>query len=103
MTGANLLAELARLRVRVCRGRNGEPILDGIMSDEIVDTARASRWLFEWGLQGAGSGHRWYACDKCGELQLLARERSCGMTPKCGGRMRPIPSPAFWLTEPVAA
>jgi hypothetical protein len=95
MTPAELLVELGRLGVVVEEGDDGRPVLDGKLSDELLAAARGSRWLFVWGLHGATSGHRWFACDTCGEVQLLNRERGCGMTYRCTGRMAPVAGPAF--------
>lgn len=75
MTPADLLAELARLAVVVEASDDGRPMLDGVFAEELMTAARAHRWLFTWGLRGARSGHSWFVCDACSELQLLSRER----------------------------
>ena len=95
MTPAQLLAELARLRVDVLTGADGRPRLDGILTDELIDAARRHRWLFTWGLWGAVSGHSWFVCGVCSEVQLLSHERACGMKPGCKGRMHRAPAPVF--------
>ena len=95
MKPVEFLAELGRLGVLVEKGADARPVLDGQLTDELVDAARGARWLFVWGLHGAASGHRWYACNACGEVQLLSHERGCGMTFGCPGRMAPTVGPTF--------
>ena len=99
MTPADLLAELDRLTVIVEAGDDGQLVLEGMLTDELIAAARAYRWLFIWGLWGARSGHSWFVCDVCCELQLLFRERACGMKPGCKGRMHRAPVPAFMPSE----
>jgi len=99
MTPARLLAVLARLAVIVESGDDGQLVLDGMLTDELIAAARGHRWLFAWGLWGACSGHSWFVCDACCELQLLSRERACGMKPGCKGRMHRAPAPAFMPSE----
>ena len=99
MTPADLLTELARLQVTVLTSPDGRPRLDGILTDDLVRAARSHRWLFTWGLWGAHSGHSWFVCDACSELQLLSRERACGMKPGCKGQMHRSPAPAFMPSE----
>ncbi len=99
MTPADLLAELSRLAVVVEADDDGRPLLDGVLTDELVDTARSLRWLFTWGLRGAQSGHSWFICDTCSEVQLLSHERACGMKPGCKGRMRRSPTLVFAPAE----
>jgi hypothetical protein len=99
MKPAELLAELGRLAVVIDADSNGRPVLDGMLTDDLVRAARVHRWLFTWGLWGAHSGHSWFVCDACSEVQLLSHERSCGMKPGCKGRMRRSPAPAFMPSE----
>jgi hypothetical protein len=99
MTPAELLAELARLRVDVITGPDGRPRLDGVLSDELVNAARRYRWLFAWGLWGSQSGHVWFVCDVCSEVQLLSHERTCGLKPGCKGRMHVATGPVFAPSE----
>jgi hypothetical protein len=99
MKPAELLAELGRLAVVIDADSNGRPVLDGMLSDELIAAARVHRWLFTWGLWGALSGHFWFVCDACSEVQLLSHERSCGMKPGCKGRMHRAPAPAFMPSE----
>lgn len=97
MTHAELLTALGRAGVTVSRAPDGRPVLDGILSERTIQQARHHRWLFTWGLEGVRTGHRWHACDECGEIQLLDRERRCRMTPRCGGTMRTVAAPEFRL------
>jgi hypothetical protein len=80
--------------VVVDEGDDGRPVLDGL-TDGLIDAARGVRWLFVWGLEGAKTGHRWCICGACGQPQLLRRDRLCGMTPGCTGRMAPAAGPTF--------
>ncbi len=109
MSPAELMTEMARLRVVVTAGADGRPVLDGIFPDDLLGPARTYRWLFVWGLEGAAgfrdatSGrwvtHTWHTCDTCRQLQLVVstrREpRRCSLTPGCSGRMRPASTPTF--------
>jgi hypothetical protein len=103
MTPADLLAELARLAVVVEASDDGRPMLDGVFAEELMTAARAHRWLFTWGLRGARSGHSWFVCDACSELQLLSRERGCGLKPGCKGRMHRAPAPAFIPSDVIGS
>jgi hypothetical protein len=99
VTPAELLAELGRRGATVVTSPDGGPRLDGVLTDELVEAARSHRWLFTWGLWGAQSGHVWFVCDVCAEVQLLSRGRGCGLRPGCKGRMHPTPAPAFQPSE----
>ncbi len=96
MTPAELLAEVARRGVRVIEWE-GRTTLDypaGAVDEEFMATCRARKWVFVWGMEGARTGHRWHACDRCGEVQLQhhrSQPLRCTMTPACAGRMRPTP------------
>ena len=51
-------------------------------------------WLFDWAAEGVKTGHRWFVCDICDELQLLpfgATGRPCHLTAECRGTMRRSP------------
>jgi hypothetical protein len=95
MTLAEVPLGLSRPAVVVDEGDDGGPVLDGKLTDAFIDADRGVRCLFEWGLEGAKTGHRWFTCDACGQLQLLRRDRFCGMTPGCAGRMAPEAGPTF--------
>ena len=103
MTPAELLTELTRLQVTVLTSPDGRPRLDGILTDDLVRAARSHRWLFTWGLWGAHSGHSWFVCDTCSEVQLLSHDRGCGLKPGCKGRMHRSPAPAFIPSEVTAS
>ena len=60
--------------------------------------AEAEPWIellrinLEYAVRGAGTGHVWGACDKCGAAQLvpkkdMSKERGCKLTPHCSGHL----------------
>ena len=78
---------------------DGRPVLvdpDDRMTDAGLLHAYWYRWLFEVALAGSVTGHRWYGCDSCGELQLrhaikANNGRPCRLTPGCKGSLSLIP------------
>ncbi|MGI8753576.1 MAG: hypothetical protein ACR2MN_14940 [Acidimicrobiales bacterium] len=108
MSPAEVLAVLARLHV-VVDEVDGRPIIDGVMTGDVVTAARSHRWLFTWGLEGARGfrdpttgrrvTHAWHICDVCDSVQLLDPQRKqtrrCSLTVGCTGRMLPAAAPRF--------
>lgn len=75
-------------------GTTHRPELDGpelVLTEDILSNCRRHRWLFEWLLAGAATGHAWHICNICGEMKLIRPRgsRSCTLTPTCAGRLIP--------------
>ena len=53
--------------------------------------------MLSWGLHGAETGYRWFACDRCGVLSPMGKKpgAACIMTFACMGRSKEIPLPRF--------
>lgn len=93
-----LLAELARVGASVSLADNGKIQLRADHGSAALDHAcRRWKWVLSWGLHGAETGYRWFACDACGALSPMGRKpgSTCTMTFGCSGRSAEILLPRF--------
>lgn len=95
MNVVELLATLERRKVRLSLDGGRlvvTPPPAGLPAD-LVDPIKAARLQLAWAAAGAGTGHRWTACDTCTEVALVRltssrTSRSCLLTHGCSGRHR---------------
>lgn len=93
-----LLAALAAAGAAIQSTDDGRVEVTGQgLTDEMGHACRRFKWVLSWGLHGASTGYRWFACDTCGMLNPLSKKpgKTCTMTLGCKGRSTEIPLPRF--------
>ena len=98
LSPVDLLAELADRCATISSSDSGKVLVRTERGDAILSHAiRRWRWVLTWGLHGAETGYRWFACDTCGSLSPMAKNpgAKCMMTFGCDGHSVEIPQPRF--------
>ena len=101
-----LLAALADAEAVVWPAEDGNVTIKAPgASDALRRATRRYMWVLSWGLNGASTGYRWFACDTCGVLAPMSKKpgKACIMTTGCKGRSEEIPLPRFALGAPASA
>ena len=94
----DLLAELARIGATVSIADNGRVHVRAEHGTPALKQAcRRWKWVLSWGLHGAETGYRWFACDTCGVLSPMGKKPGvpCTVTFACRGHSKEIPLPKF--------
>lgn len=100
-----MLAALADAGAVIWPNEDGNPTIKAPgASDALRRATRQWKWVLSWGLNGASTGYRWFACDTCGVLAPMSKkpDKACVMTTGCKGRSAEIPLPRFALGAPHA-
>jgi hypothetical protein len=98
VTPVDLLAELADRGTTISASEGGRVRVKTDRGNAILSQAcRRWRWVLAWGLHGAESGYKWFACDTCGSLAPMGKKPggTCFMTFGCKGHSIEIPQPRF--------
>jgi len=101
----DLLAELARVGATISMAEDGKvDVRADHGSPALKHACRRWKWVLSWGLHGAETGWRWFACDTCGVLSPMGKKpgMTCIMTFACAGRSKEIPLPRFAPGTPHA-